>query len=35
MNSTQNELITQQSGLVRTENGLVYRDLNQNGKLDI
>ena len=35
MNSTQNELVTEQSGLTRTENGLVYRDLNKNGKLDI
>ena len=29
------ELVEQISGLVKTENGLTYRDLNKNGKLDI
>ncbi len=29
------ELVLQQSNLVKTENGFVYRDLNKNGKLDI
>ena len=29
-----NELTIQQSGLVKTENGLTFRDLNKNGKLD-
>ena len=42
MQSTQHQeqapltgLLTQQSGLVRLENGLAFRDLNKNGKLDI
>jgi beta-glucosidase len=30
-----NKLVLQQSQLVNTENGFVYRDLNKNGKLDI
>ena len=42
MHSSQNqeqtlvaELIMRESGLVRTQNDLTYRDLNKNGKLDI
>ena len=30
-----NENVTLQSGLVRTENGFAFRDLNKNGMLDI
>jgi beta-glucosidase len=30
-----NELVLQQSTLVKDENGFLYRDLNKNGKLDI
>ena len=30
-----NEIVRQQSGLIETENGLPFRDLNKNGKLDI
>jgi beta-glucosidase len=29
------EIVRQQSGLVKTENGFPFRDLNKNGKLDI
>ena len=29
------EIIRQQSGLIKNENGFTFRDLNQNGKLDI
>jgi beta-glucosidase len=29
------EIVRQGSGLIKTENGLPYRDLNKNGKLDI
>jgi beta-glucosidase len=29
------EIVMQQSGLIQTENGIPYRDLNKNGKLDI
>ncbi len=29
------ELVGQQSGIVQTENGVTFRDLNKNGKLDI
>jgi beta-glucosidase len=29
------EVVTQYSTLIRTENGIPYRDLNKNGKLDI
>jgi beta-glucosidase len=32
---TSNKILTQQSGLVKTENGFVFRDLNKNDKLDI
>ena len=42
MNSTQsetsnpvNEITMQRSGLIKTENGFAFRDLNKNGKLDI
>ena len=34
MKATHNELITQQSGLLATENDVTFRDLNKNGKLD-
>jgi Beta-glucosidase-related glycosidases len=34
MHATHNEFITQQSGLLATENGITFRDLNKNGKLD-
>ena len=34
MKATHNELLTQQSGLLATENGVTFRDLNKNGKLD-
>lgn len=30
-----NEMIRQQSELIRTENGITFRDLNKNGKLDV
>jgi len=30
-----NEITQQQSGLIRTENGFTFRDLNKNNKLDI
>ena len=30
-----NENVTLQSGLVKTEDGFAFRDLNKNGKLDI
>jgi beta-glucosidase len=29
------EIVKQHSGLIRTENGIAFRDLNKNGKLDI
>ena len=29
------ELVEQQSGILQTENGITFRDLNKNGKLDI
>lgn len=29
------EIIKQQSGLIQTESGFVYRDLNKNGRLDV
>jgi len=29
------EIVRQQSGLTKTENGLTFRDLNKNGKLDM
>ena len=29
------EIVRQQSGLIKTENGFTFRDLNKNGKLDI
>lgn len=42
MNSTRNEtpnpvnkISSEQSGLIRTENGFIFRDLNKNGKLDV
>ena len=40
MNSTQNEtavneIAMQRSGLIKTKNGVTFRDLNKNGKLDI
>ena len=42
MNSTQsetsnsvNEIAMQRSGLIKTENGFTFRDLNKNGKLDV
>ncbi|HEY5158674.1 MAG TPA: glycoside hydrolase family 3 N-terminal domain-containing protein, partial [Anaerolineales bacterium] len=34
MKATHNELLTQQSGLLATENDVTFRDLNKNGKLD-
>ena len=34
MHATHNEFITQQSGLLATENSITFRDLNKNGKLD-
>ena len=34
MQST-DELLAQQSGLMKRENGLLFRDLNKNGRLDI
>jgi len=30
-----NKITKQQSGLIKTENGLTFRDLNKNGKLDV
>ena len=33
--NTINETTLQQSGLVKSEDGFVYRDLNKNGKLDV
>ncbi len=30
-----NEITRQQSGLIKTENGLTFRDLNKNGKMDV
>ena len=30
-----NALTLKQSGLIKTENGFAFRDLNKNGKLDI
>ena len=33
--TTTNELVKQESRLLRTENGFTYRDLNKNGKLDV
>ena len=33
--TTTNELVKQESSLLRTENGFTYRDLNKNGKLDV
>jgi len=42
VNSTRNEtpnpvnkISSEQSGLIRTENGFIFRDLNKNGKLDV
>ncbi len=35
MGSNQSEILRQQSGLIRAENGFAYRDLNKNGKLDV
>ena len=35
MNSTPNELVARQSGLMRTENGFMFRDLNKDGVPDI
>jgi beta-glucosidase len=32
---TLNPIVTQHSGVVRNENGFLYRDLNRNGKLDV
>jgi len=32
---SQSEIVKQQSGLVKTENGFTFRDLNNNGKLDV
>src|SRR5512140_3140281 len=29
------EITMQRSGLIKTENGYTYRDLNKNGKLDV
>ena len=36
MNSTTlDDIVMQQSGVIRTEGGVTFRDLNKNGKLDI
>ncbi len=35
MESHPSEIIRRQSGLLRTENGFTFRDLNKNGKLDV
>jgi beta-glucosidase len=35
MTSTLNDLVLQQSAVVRSEDGLTYRDLNHNGRLDV
>jgi len=29
------ETVQQRSGLIRTEGGVIFRDLNKNGKLDV
>jgi beta-glucosidase len=33
--SNQSEIVRQQSGLLKTENGFTFRDLNKNDKLDV
>jgi beta-glucosidase len=33
--SLPNEIVRQQSGLIKTEKGFTFRDLNKNGKLDV
>jgi beta-glucosidase len=35
MTQNQNEIARQHSGLIKTEGGLTFRDLNKNGRLDI
>ena len=35
MSSDLNEITKGRSGLIKTEAGLVFRDLNKNGKLDV
>ena len=35
MKLSQNELVRQQSDLLKTQGGITFRDLNKNGKLDI
>ena len=35
MDNHLNEITKQHSGLLKTEDGFVFRDLNKNGKLDI
>jgi beta-glucosidase len=35
VNSNQSEIALQQSGLIKTEKGFMYRDLNKNGTLDV
>ena len=35
MSSDLNEITKQQSGLIKAGSGLVFRDLNKNGRLDI
>ena len=35
MKQSQNELVRQQSDLLKTQGGITFRDLNKNGKLDI
>jgi len=35
MGPSQREIVIRQSGLIKTENGMAFRDLNKNGKLDV
>ena len=35
MDCNLNEITRQQSGLIRTQEGTVFRDLNKNGRLDV